>query len=264
MQVEYEKTFCALIEQGLAKARSDREIICENYGIAATGLFEYWHRIRHDVMSAQPPDALVLCIYPGNDFSGDFPADGFDSDGHPRSVYYTNATWFRHVLTWLNLNSQLARYVQERMHRAWKRLEPSDGAPQLWWIDPAVAAGASQSPVVSRCRALLRAIDDLCRQCGTKLCVLVVGPVTTYPPYHGQSPLRAILANWKIEAPVVDVAVQALQLPHFENLLFPRDGHLNDLGHAYVAQAALTPLQAALFPPAISAFSQVPIKSQLR
>ena len=54
MQVEYDKTFCDLIERGLAGAWQGREVVCENYGIAATGLFEYWHRITHDVLR---PDA---------------------------------------------------------------------------------------------------------------------------------------------------------------------------------------------------------------
>ena len=61
MQVEYDKTFCALIERSLAGAWQGREVVCENYGIAATGLFEYWHRITHDVLRPDAPDALVLC-----------------------------------------------------------------------------------------------------------------------------------------------------------------------------------------------------------
>jgi len=253
MQVEYDKTFCALIEHGLAGAGQGREVVCENYGIAATGLFEYWHRITHDVLRPDAPDALVLCIYPGNDFTGEFPADGFEPDGRPRRMYYTGPTWARHVLTWLTLNSQLARFLQERIHRAGERLEPPYEAPKLWWINPVVASSASDAPVVRRSRALLQAIDDDCRRCGTRLCVLVVGPVTTYPSYHGQSPLARILADWKIEAPVVDVAMEALVSPHFERLLFPRDGHLNESGHAYVAQAALPPLRAALAAPAVTA-----------
>jgi hypothetical protein len=62
-QVEYEETFCALIERGLAGAVPGREVVCENYGVAATGLFDYWHRITHDVLPpAAPPDVLVLCV----------------------------------------------------------------------------------------------------------------------------------------------------------------------------------------------------------
>jgi hypothetical protein len=253
MQVAYDKSFCALIEHGLRGAWQGREVICENYGIAATGLFEYWHRITHDVLRPDAPDAIVLCIYPGNDFTGTFPADGFEADGRPRRTYYTSPTWARHVLTWLNLNSQLARYLQERVHRAWTRLEPPYEAPSLWWTDPVVTANASDAPVVRRSRALLHAIDQDCRRFGTRLYVLVVGPVTTYPSYHGESPLARILADWKIEAPVIDVAIDALVSPHFESLLFPRDGHLNESGHAFVAKAALPSLRATLAATAVTA-----------
>jgi hypothetical protein len=252
MQVEYKQTFCDLIEQGLTGSWRGRDVVCENYGIAATGLFEYWHRITHDVLRPDPPDALVLCIYPGNDFTGDFPAQGFEADGRPRRLYYTNPTWARHVLTWLNLNSQLARYLQERIHRAWERLEPPHDAPNLWWTDPVVTAKAGDAPVIRRSRALVQAIEDDCRRSGTKLCILVVGPVSTYPSFHGQSPLGRILADWKIDAQVIDVAKDALSLPHFDRLLFPRDGHLNEQGHAYVAEAALPLLRAALASPAVT------------
>jgi hypothetical protein len=263
MQVEYDKTFCALIERGLSKEWRGREVVCENYGIAATGLFEYWHRISHDVFRPHAPACLVLCIYPGNDFTGEFPADGFTADGSPRRSYYTNPTWARHLLTWLNLNSQFARYLQERIHRAWKRLEPPDEAPKLWWTDPEVAASAGDRPVVRRSRALLHAIDEECRRHGTRLCVLVVGPVTTYPSYRGQSPLALILAGWKIEAPVIDVAVEALASPRFESFLFPRDGHLTESGHAYVAKTSLPRLRAALDGPALTA-SRHEVESRLR
>ena len=253
MQVAYDKSFCALIEYGLKGAWQNREVVCENYGIAATGLFEYWHRIAHDVLRPNPPDALVLCIYPGNDFTGAFPADGFETNGSPCRIYYTSPTWARHVLTWLNLNSQLARYLQERAHRALARLEPPYEAPKLWWTDPVVTAQAGDAPIIRRSRALLEAIDQDCRRFGTRLCVLVVGPVTTYPSYHGESPLARILADWKIEAPVIDVAIDALSSPHFEGLLFPRDGHLNESGHAFVARSALPPLRAALAATAVTA-----------
>src|SRR5262249_24321101 len=148
MQVEYDKTFCALIEHGLAGQCRGREVVCENYGIAATGLFEYWHRIAHDVVQPHEPACLVLCIYPGNDFTGEFRPGGFAPEGSPRHNYYTEPTWARHILTWLNLNSQFARYIQERIHRAWRRLEPPYQAPKLWWTDPDVAARAGDAPVV--------------------------------------------------------------------------------------------------------------------
>ena len=65
-------------------------MVCENYGVAATDLFEYWHRITHDVLRPAPPDALVLCIFPGNDFTGELPDNGFDADGRPRASITRN------------------------------------------------------------------------------------------------------------------------------------------------------------------------------
>src|SRR5262249_17601809 len=161
---EYQKTFCARIERGLSETWPGRKVVCENFGVAATGLFDYWHRIVHDVLDSSSPDALVLCLYPGNDFTGEFPADGFDAYGKPRRTYFTEPTRARHVLTWLNLNSQLARYLQERIHRVCRRLEPSYEAPNLWWTDPALTARSSDAPVIRRSRALLQAIDEECRR----------------------------------------------------------------------------------------------------
>ena len=248
MQVEYDKSFCALIEHGLAGSVPGRAVVCENYGVAATDLFEYWHRVTHDVLQSAPPDMLVLCLFPGNDFTGPLPDDGFDAEGRPRREYYTEPGWVKHVSTWLNLKSKFAFYVQQRVVLAWRRLvRPPYGAPQRWWADPEVTARAADAPVIRRSRALLQAIDSECRQRGTKLCVLVVGPVA---PYYcakdGKSPLGQILADWKINAPVIDVAIMAQATPMPWLLLFPRDGHLNEHGHAFVAAGAIPPLRTAL------------------
>src|SRR5262249_22568682 len=77
MQVACDKTFCARLERLLSPPSGSRQIVCENFGVSATDLLEYWHRIHHDVLSANPPDALVVCIYPGNDFRGELPDDAF-------------------------------------------------------------------------------------------------------------------------------------------------------------------------------------------
>jgi hypothetical protein len=252
-QVEYARTFCALLERGLAGSLPDREIVCENYGIAATGLFEYWHRIAHDVLRPDPPDALVLCIYPGNDFTGAFPADGFDQAGRPRRDYFEDPSRARHMLTWLNLNSQLARYLQERILRLWMWLEPPDQAAALWWTSAELASRAAGSPVVRRVRSLFEAIAEDCRRSGTRLCILVIGPVETYLADQGRSPLAQVLGDWKIAAPVIDVAIDAISLPDFNRLLFPRDGHLNEDGHAYICRAALPRLRDVVLSPPLTA-----------
>jgi hypothetical protein len=247
MQVEYERTFCALTERALAGAVPGREVVCENYGVASTDVFDYWHRITHDVLPPDPPDALVLCLYPGNDFQGPVPEDGFDPDGRPRWDYYHAPGWTKHVTTWLNLHSKLAFFLQLRFASARSGiLRPRDGAPEWWWCDPEAAARAGGSPTVRRSRALLQAIAAECRRTGTSLYVLVVGPA---PPYRataqGDSPLGRIIADCGIDAPVIDAALAAAARPDSPSLLFPRDGHLNASGHRFVASVTAPVLRAA-------------------
>ncbi|MGA8348073.1 MAG: SGNH/GDSL hydrolase family protein, partial [Isosphaeraceae bacterium] len=113
--------------------------------------------------------------------------------------------------------------------------------------NPDVTARAADAPVIRRSRALLQAIATECRQRGTKLCILVVGPVA---PYYcakdGKSPLGQIVADWQIDVPVIDIAIVAQATPMPWLLLFPRDGHLNEPGHAFVAAGAIPPLRTAL------------------
>jgi hypothetical protein len=247
MQVDQAATFCARIERGLSGASAGRAVVCENFGVAATGLFDYWHRITHDVLKPDPPDALVLCVYPGNDFTDVFPDDGFEPDGRPRAEYFTEPSWAKHLVTWLNLKSRLASRVHRTLYVTWRRFRPPPvQGPPLWWTDPAVAARAADAPAVKRSGALFRAIAGECRQRGTALCVLVVGPVPVYFAKGGESPLARMLADWGIDAPVIDVAVEGIARPDWADLLFPRDGHLNEAGHAFVADAALPRLRDAL------------------
>jgi hypothetical protein len=250
MQVDHDKTFCALLERGLAHGSSGREVICENYGVAGTGLFDYWHRIAHDVLTPRAPDALVLCLYPGNDFTAEFPDDGFEADGRPRRAYFREPGWGKHVLTWLNLKSKLSHYVQRSLLMASLRWNPRPiQGPLRWWADPAVAATAPDAPAVRRSRALLKAIDEACRQHGTRLCLLVVGPALPYAAKDGQSPIARLVADWGLAIPVIDAAVEAVATPgDGRHLVFPRDGHLNEIGHAFIASTALPSLQAALAP----------------
>ena len=186
--------------------------VCENYGVAATGLFEYWHRITHDVLRPDAPDALVLCIYPGNDFIGEFPADGFE----PTAALVESITGSRlgqaraHVV---EPEFAIARFVQERIHSAFMRLEPPYGAPKLWWTDPVVTATHGDAPVVRRSRALapgdrrgLPAVRDPPVRAGGR-------PRDDVSLLPWPSPLARILADWKIEAPVIDVAKDALAFP---------------------------------------------------
>jgi hypothetical protein len=118
--------------------------------------------------------------------------------------------------------------------------------PKNWWADPELAARSQDATTVRRSRSLVRALDEECRRHGTKLCILVVGPVANYAAQDGQSPLARILASWRIDVPVIDLAIQARARRDWTALIFPYDGHLNEAGHAYLAQEAAGPLRAVL------------------
>jgi hypothetical protein len=247
MQVPYESTFCARIEDLLNQKNPARPLVCENNGVSATDLFEYWHRITHDVLNGSPPDALVLCIYPGNDFQGLMPDQAFDQHDCPRRDYFKKASLKQHVIAWINLHSKVGSFLQRAIFSIGgiRTTKPRQG-PKNWWSKPEVAALAHDDIVVRRCRSLFRAIDQECRRIGTKLCVLVVGPVGNYAAEDGQSPLTRILTNWGLEIPVIDLAIQAIARPDHSTLTFPIDGHLTESGHAFIARQAAPGLEAFL------------------
>jgi hypothetical protein len=253
MQVPYESTFCARIEAIFNQDAPPRRIECVNYGISATDLPEYWHRIVHDVIPGNPPDALVLCIYPGNDFQCIFPDDAFAADDTPLQDYYPRPDWIKHLKAWVNLHSKFGCYL-ERTLLTIGASSPSwqTQGPKLWWSKPEVARAAQGAPAVRRSRAIFRAIDQECRQNHIKLFVLVVGPVGTYFAREGKSPLTQILADWQIEIPVIDVAIKAVARADLATLIFPVDGHLNERGHAYVANEAAAGLKAGLTGPGLA------------
>jgi hypothetical protein len=247
MQVPYPATFCAQLEGLLNHGAAARSKVCVNFGISATDLFDYWHRIIHDVLPENPPDALVLCIFPGNDFQGLMPDDGFDPDGRPLHDYFRKPGWIKHAIAWINLHSKFGCFAQ----RALLSWNPGGGprraqGPKNWWTDPELASRNADSPAIRRCRSVFRAIDEECRRHGTKLCILVVGPVANYRAVAGQSPLARILSSWQIDVPVIDVAVKARARSDWAKLVFPFDGHLNESGHTYLAREAAEPLRTAL------------------
>jgi hypothetical protein len=93
---------------------------------------------------------------------------------------------------------------------------------------------------------LLAAIDSECRKHGTKLCILVVGPVANYVARNGESPLARILSEWRLDIPLIDVAIKARARPDRQTLTFPIDGHLTEAGHALIAAEAAPALRALL------------------
>ncbi len=246
MQVSYEATFCDRLEALLNQDAAARPRVCINYGISNTGILDYWHRIVHDVLTADPPDALVLCVYPGNDFQPPLPADGFGPDGRPLRDYFHEPGWGQHLIAWVNLHTEFGFFLQRSLLSWGSRSQLPEPRLTDWWTDPSRAADLADEPVVRRYRSLLTAIDEECRRRGTKLIVLVVGPVANYSARDGQSPLGRILASWGVDAPVIDVAMRARARKDWPTLVFSFDGHLNELGHDYLANQAIGPLRELL------------------
>jgi hypothetical protein len=58
--------------------------------------------------------------------------------------------------------------------------------------------------------------------------------------------LAGILKRWKLDMPVIDVAIEAHASTNASSLTFPIDGHLNEAGHAYIAERAAGPLRALI------------------
>jgi hypothetical protein len=252
MQVSYEASFCARLERLLNQDAPARTKVCINYGISATDLFDYWHRIVHDVLTGDPPEALVLCIYPGNDFQPTPPADGFDADGRPLREYFCSPGVVQHLIAWINLHSKFGFFLQRSLLSWNAAAARPDPRLKDWWTDPQIATRVENEPAVRRYRSLLRAIDEECRRRGTKPCVLVVGPVANYAARNGQSPIARILAKWQVDIPVIDIAIRARTQRDWASLVFPFDGHLNETGHEYLAREAAGPLRSFLDDPGLT------------
>jgi hypothetical protein len=247
MQVAYESTFCARLEKLLEPADGSHGLVCENVGVSATDLLEYWHRIHHDVLAIDPPKLIVLCIYPGNDFLGVLPDEAFDRSDKPLMEHFQKPGWAQHVIAWVNLHSKFGCYTQRALLSiGGRQITPPSQAPRNWWADPATAARSAEVPAVRRSRSILRAIDQECRANGTKLCILVVGPVANYATVNGESPLACIISRWGFDIPVIDIAIKARAIPNHHELTYPVDGHLTDAGHAYLAREAAPDLEALL------------------
>src|SRR5262249_46944648 len=170
MHVPYDSTFCCRLQRLLNQHHSGPPVVCENDGVSATDLLDYLHRIFQDVLAGEAPDAVVLCVYPGNDFQCVFPDDAFDHEERARRDYFQKPSWAQHLIAWVNLHSRFGCYFQRALLSIGSRrsLRPSQG-PKNWWTDPEIAAQAPGAPAIRRSRSLLAAIDEECHKHGTKL-----------------------------------------------------------------------------------------------
>ena len=100
------------------------------------------------MLTVEPPDALVLCVYPGNDFQPTPPAEGFDADGRPLRKYFRKPGWVKHLVAWINLHSKFG-FLLQRALLSWdaKSLRP-DPRLKNWWTDPQTAAKLEDEPAV--------------------------------------------------------------------------------------------------------------------
>ncbi|MBN2474320.1 MAG: SGNH/GDSL hydrolase family protein [Pirellulales bacterium] len=239
LQVEYDDTFCAGVQSYLRRAFASKDLRTENYGVSGTGLFAYWHRILHDVLDSEPPNALVLCINPGNDFTDFCPDDGFAADGTPLRDYFTAATLRNHVNTWAVQHSALALYVYRKykIYRASKPLQSTEGngRTEPWWTRAEMAESVLGTRKVRNALSLVRAIVAECRQRDVQCAILILGN-TSYATDGSQSPITEIFRKAGIQCPILDVC------HHMDSsakqYAFPMDGHLNREGHRFVTSHA--------------------------
>src|SRR5262249_30612077 len=147
--------------------------------------------------------------YPGNDFQPTPPAAGFGADGRPLRDYFRKPGVVQHLIAWINLHSKFGFFLQRSLLSWNAAASRPDPRLKNWWSDPQIAARFGDERAAHGSRWLFRAIDDECRRRGTRLSVLVVGPVANYKPKDGQSPLARILARWQIDIPVIDIAIKA-------------------------------------------------------
>ena len=125
-------------------------------------------------------------------------------------------------------------------------LQPSQG-PKNWWTDPEVAARAAGTPAVRRSRSLFQAIDEECRRHGHQ---------AVHP---GRGPGRQLSGEERGEPPGAHPGELGTRYPRDRRrdqgasparLISPSpspiDGHLNEAGHAYIAQEAAPSLEAFL------------------
>ena len=222
--------------------------MCENFGVSATDLFDYWHRIVTTCWRATRPMRSSCAFIPGNDFQGALPDEAFDAQDRP----------LRRLLPEAGVDPAPDRLGQSpfqiRLLRPASTLElpgraelpASKPRPEELVDRPGLAARAADAPAVRRSRALLEAIDAGMPAARNE--ALRPGRRAGRELRRGErrEPARGIMAGWGLDIPVIDVAIKAPAFPNRQALTFPIDGHLTEAGHAYLAgEAAPAPRKAS-------------------
>lgn len=242
LQVPERETFVAGVE---ARLRQHADVRCDNLGVSGTGPFDYYHRLRHDVLPKHPT-AVVLCLFPGNDFTDPFPRAGFAADGALTPDYFKPYNVGETALAWLISHSKVGYGFYRglvflgKQLRGKSELEKSD-----WWAAVPLAPATLANPEVQQRFSVLRQIEQLCAAEGVPLVVLVIGPDPGgYRRIKGKSPVEELLRAAGVRAPVLDVASEMDR--ERDEYMFPWDQHPTARGHAFIAARAAPFLERVL------------------
>ena len=238
-QVPDAQTFCALVEQEL---RQRRDVRCANFGVSGTGPFDYYHRVRHDVLKTRPT-AIVLCLYPGNDYRP-LPPRGLRGGRRAAPEYFRPYTPRNRVVTWAISHSKVCHYLYWIAVTAAVALKARAGSRR--------AGGGRRCPPCRK-RSPIPAFSAPWRRSGRRWPSAVRracrsgcsswGRTGDLPrAVDGKSPVAGLLEQAGIDVPVLDVAVD--MAADRQRLRFPRDVHPNREGHAVIAARATPSLLA--------------------
>lgn len=225
MSVDYGERFTEVLERIFPRT----EVV--NLGVNAYGTDQELRMLELEGLRYQP-DVVVLTAFLGNDLEDirherrfSFPRPHYEMEGGGLRLVRPELTWDVRVRT--------ASYAGEIGLRLVDRFLPRD-RPAASWRD------ADSVPLFL---ALVRRIDEVCREHGARLLVLVAGKA---PRPEDRDRVLAGLARAGI--PLLDVAELFARHPGPESRLFAEDGHWNGEGHRAVAEAAARELATRGWP----------------
>ena len=161
LQVPERQTLCAQIEDHL---RGSLTSAAENFGVSGAGPFEFYHRLRHDVLATRPT-AVVLCLYPGHDFTDPCPPSGFTADGTLKPEYSSPYNLLETTLAWLISHSKACYGLYRGLVFIGRRLRGSSPLAKTdWWMQVPQAPGTVTDPEAQRRFSVLRQIEARCRE----------------------------------------------------------------------------------------------------